>query len=130
MKSIITITLFLLSFTALGKDFNQASAINKILMLKDPRKIHSELLVLKKKNKEFKIKLMKEKSYKPDKFHYTITLESLLEHIPSNLKTISSCKGLYETLKDEHKSTWAELEAPTHHIWPAFNQICSGGKSI
>jgi glycosyltransferase involved in cell wall biosynthesis len=130
MKLLITLSLFITITSVSAKDFDQVGEINRILKLKKPVIIHRALLELKDKNQHFKIKLMKQKSYKPDKFHYTITLENLLKHIPFNLKNINSCQGLYEVLKDEHKSTWAELEAPTHHIWPAFNQICSGAKSI
>jgi hypothetical protein len=130
MKQFVAL-IFLFSLNlSFAKDFDQVGEINKILKLKNSIEIHKSLLELKKKNKDFKIKLMKEKSYKPDRFHYTVTLENLLKHIPYDFKNMNSCRGLYEILKDEHKSTWAELEAPTHHIWPAFNQICSGAKSI
>ena len=104
--------------------FDPVIKIDQILSLKNPKKIHIELLKLKKENKTYMKSLMKEKSYKPELFDYSSTLDIILAHIPSKLEQIDSCKTLVGKLESDYKTTWENLDPLTHRIWPAFKRIC------
>lgn len=124
MKKIILYSFLIIfhSYSALG--FDPVIKIDQILSLKEPKKIHKELLTLKKENKVYMRSLMKEKSYKPELFDYSSTLDIILSHIPMKLEQIGPCKSLVGKLESDYKTTWENLDPLTHRIWPAFKKIC------
>ncbi len=125
MKLLLILILSNLSVSfAKEATFDGEKRIREINKLVDKNKIHQALLELKKDNLHYKKTLMKEKSYKPALFYFTINLELLLNKIPHNLDLISSCSQLKKDIIHGEKEKWEELDPPTHLIWKSFKKIC------
>jgi hypothetical protein len=116
--------LLLISSYVNAAEFNQVSEINKVNELTNKLEIHTKLMKLKKNNIAYKKKLQAQDRYSPDRFHYTITLQYLLEKIPSNLEDMPTCNALYHQLLNSYKTSWDKLKPPTHHVWVSFEKIC------
>ena len=124
MIRIYTLFFTFILFNSHAFGFDPVIRIDRILALKKPKVIHAELLKLKKENKKYMQSLMKEKSYKPELFDYSSTLDIILANIPHKIEQIGSCKTLVGKLESDYKTTWENLDPLTHRIWPAFKKIC------
>ena len=122
---IIFFIILLVPFTVSGSEFDPEYDIDRINLMNDRQQIHKELLLLKEANLKYIQELLHEESYKPNLYHYSITLELLLEKIPAQLDNMPDCRSLYHSMLDDYKVEWDELELPSHHIWTSFEKLCS-----
>lgn len=120
----ILISFLFLVITSEAFSFDPDYELDRISNLSKKGDIHLELLKLKNKNEQFKVSLQKEKSYKPNVFHYTITLKYLLDKVPKNINEMPDCKSLYGSILNDYKVKWQELRPPTHLVWKSFEKLC------
>lgn len=120
MKQLILLIFF--PFMALG--FSPEREIDTVNMLENPEKIFKKLKGLKIENKNFQKTLLRQKSYRPMEFQYSLTLGVILDLLPKNLKDMEDCITLQNVLIHSYGVDWNNMPTPTHHIWPAFSKIC------
>ncbi|MDP7319689.1 MAG: hypothetical protein QF441_03730 [Bacteriovoracaceae bacterium] len=121
---LMAISFFVTTSFAKKTTYLPEKRINQINKLTNSKKIHQELIKLKKQNKKKLKKLEKEKTYLPNKYHYLITLDFLLDQIPARLNQMPTCKTLSLRLKNAYKTDWKDMPSPTHHLWVSFKKIC------
>lgn len=122
-----TLICIILISPALGREPDRPELeIDRIYELEDHKKIHKALLKLKKYNQNYKRRIIKRNAYLPDKLFYALSLEQLLQNIPSKLEDMPSCFELKSSILNSYKTEdWNKLPSPTQHIWPIFEKICA-----
>lgn len=120
---IIIFTLISTAFANIA-NFDHDEQMHKLLKLTNKKEIFQGLLKLKENNKKFKKNLLREKSYKPDLLNYVTVLDGVLKKLPPSLAQMPHCATLVAQLKDDYKSEWSELPAPTFKVWQIIDKVC------